>query len=71
MPYVLFHDHFPEIAEREIRVVTALASSQFKVPPGEYALEEMYCNETGCDCRRVFFLVVATRTGSARSVSVR
>jgi hypothetical protein len=59
MPYVAFHDYFPEIAERETRTVTLLPSSPFKLPRGEYAFLEMYCDEPACDCRRVFFCVVS------------
>ena len=68
MPYVLFHDYFAEIAERETRTVTVLASSPSKPPPGEYALLEMYCDESGCDCRRVFFYVVSSRSNSLEAV---
>jgi len=68
MPYVSFHDSFPEIARRETRVVTLLASSSFDLPPGEYALVEMYCNEPVCDCRRVFFYVVFARDSSPDAV---
>ncbi len=68
MPYVGFHDHFPEIARRETRTVTLLASSPFKLPAGEYALLEMYCDEPECDCRRVFFYVVSSRSKSAEAV---
>ncbi|MBE0536526.1 MAG: hypothetical protein IH624_12745, partial [Phycisphaerae bacterium] len=28
------------------------------LPAGEYALCEMFCDERGCDCRRVFLCVV-------------
>ena len=48
MPFVRFHDYFPEIAERETRTVTILEpASLFHHPPGQYGLVEMFCNERG------------------------
>lgn len=60
MPYVLFHDHLPVIAERETRTVVIMPNSNCGLPPGEYAFLEMFCDEPGCDCRRVFFYVVSS-----------
>lgn len=62
MPFELFHTRFPEIAEKETRVVTVLESNKHSasLPPGQYAFLEMFCNEPGCDCRRVFFIVTAS-----------
>lgn len=60
MPYVCFHEHFPEIAERETRTITILGQSSSGIPPGQYSLVEMYCNERKCDCRRVFFCVISS-----------
>lgn len=60
MPYVLFHGHFPEVAERETRTIIILEDSFLGLPRGQYSLLEMYCDEPGCDCRRVFFYVVSS-----------
>ncbi len=60
MPYALFHDHFPKTAERETRTITVLPKSDVGLPPGDYSLLEMYCDEKGCDCRRVFFYVISS-----------
>jgi hypothetical protein len=60
MPYVPFHDHFPETAKRETRTITLLPSSKLGMPAGEYAFLEMFCDEPRCDCRRVFFCVVSS-----------
>ena len=60
MPYVSFHEHLPEIAERETRTITILEQSSSGLPPGQYSLVEMYCDERGCDCRRVFFYVISS-----------
>ena len=53
MPYTVFHEKFPEIAKEETRSLIAIADP--KLPEGNYALVEAYCDEVGCDCRRVFF----------------
>ncbi len=68
MPYQLFHDLFPETAERETRTMTVLEHSSVGLPPGEYALLEMFCNERGCDCRRVFFYVVSSLRDDVEAV---
>ena len=60
MPYSLFHSLFPDIAERETRTVTLLDHSSFNLPPAHYSFLEMFCDEPGCDCRRVFFSVVSS-----------
>ena len=61
MPYQPFHDLFPEMAEEETRTITVFdESSETALPPGQYAFCEMFCNERGCDCRRVFFYVVSS-----------
>ena len=56
MPFGPFHEYFPDVAERETRAVTLLKDAD--LPAGTYALVELYCNEAGCDCRRVFLCVV-------------
>jgi hypothetical protein len=40
----------------------------FSLPPAEYALLEMYCDEPQCDCRRVFFYVLSSRSKSSEAV---
>ena len=60
MPYSLFHSRFPKVAERETRTVTVLDSADFNLPPARYSFLEMFCDEPGCDCRRVFFSVVSS-----------
>jgi hypothetical protein len=60
MPYSLFYNHFSEIAESETRTVTVPERSEFNLPPAHYSFLEMFCDEPGCDCRRVFFSVVSS-----------
>ena len=38
------------------------------LPPDEYGFIEAYCNEPGCDCRRVFFHVFAVRQNTMMAV---
>ena len=60
MPYQAFHDRFREVAERETR--SLIAVNHPTLPKGEYLLMELYCNEAGCDCRRVFLNVLRGET---------
>src|SRR5713226_9502095 len=64
MPYSPFHSAFPEIAENETRTVT-LQKPWLGLAPDAYTFLEMYCDESGCDCRRVFFHVVSAREKNA------
>ena len=59
MPFRMFHEICPEISFRETRTITLLDNSGGDLPPDNYAFLEMYCSEAGCDCRRVYFQVVA------------
>jgi len=59
----------PELAERETRTVTVLLDNPSgQLPPAEYSFLEMFCNEPGCDCRRVFFTVISSRTEQLEAV---
>jgi hypothetical protein len=60
MPYVDFHKHFPKIAEQETRIVTIFDDAAFGLPAGHYTFFELFCDEPGCDCRRVFFAVASS-----------
>lgn len=68
MPYSPFHNRFPEIAERETRAVTLLDRSAFNLPPAQYSFHEMFCDESGCDCRRVFFSVMSSQKNDILAV---
>lgn len=57
MPFVPLRNYLPEIAGRETRALTVLVQADGHLPPGKYVFSEMFCDETGCDCRRVFFCV--------------
>lgn len=66
MPFVPFHDTFPDLAERETRTLTILDDAE--LPAGDYALIELYCDEPGCDCRRVFFWVLSSQTSEVVAI---
>jgi hypothetical protein len=66
MAYEPFHERFLEIAEKETRTLIVLDDPE--LPKGEYGLTEAYCNEPGCDCRRVFFNVVNWQTREVLAV---
>ena len=51
-----FISRFPGLGEQETRVATVLEDDE--LPEGEYAFLESYCDEPGCDCRRVVVRVV-------------
>jgi hypothetical protein len=55
----LFYHRFPEIAEQETRTLNVLGNgARLPLPENEYGFTESYCNEKGCDCRRVMIRVV-------------
>jgi hypothetical protein len=56
MPFVPFYQFDPDRAHRETRSVI-LADPDPVLPAGQYSMIEMYCDEPGCDCRRVLFMV--------------
>lgn len=66
MPYESFYSRFPEIAARETRTITVMKHAG--IPTGNYGLIEMYCNEPGCDCRRVFFDVYDSERGTSMAI---
>ncbi len=61
MPFVPLHEVFPDLAEQETRTFTILEDGE--LPAANYALVELFCDEPGCDCRRVIFSVMSSQTG--------
>ncbi len=57
MPYAMFYDRFPDIAEKETR--NLIVFNDPDLPPDTYTLTELYCDEPGCDCRRVMFNILS------------
>ncbi len=66
MSYESFYERFPEIAVKETRTITVM--NHAGIPTGNYGLIEMYCNEPGCDCRRVFFDVYEWERGTSMAI---
>ena len=60
MPYALSYSRCPELAERETRTVTVVDHRRYNLPAAQYAFLEMFCDEPGCDCRRVLFSVLSS-----------
>jgi hypothetical protein len=60
MPFAPFSDFYLDLAKREIRTATVCEGDDV-LPADTYAFFEMYCDEPGCDCRRVFFTVISER----------
>jgi len=56
VPFAHFYELFPEVAREETRGIVLLQDVD-GLPAGTYTLTEMFCDEAGCDCRRVVFQV--------------
>ncbi len=74
MPYEFFHKRFPELAEKEIRRMILCPGTNVgtddDLPAGDYHLVEMFCNDPGCDCRRVMFYVITPDTPPSEPLAV-
>jgi hypothetical protein len=70
MAYAPFDEQCPDVAERETRniVLTPATTTESLLPAGAYQFVEMYCDEPGCDCRRVMFSVLSSVTGKVEAV---
>ena len=55
MAFAPFVELFPAIAAAETRSITLLRAGT--VPAGTYGFLEAFCDDEGCDCRRVFLNV--------------
>jgi hypothetical protein len=55
-----FVTRFPELGARETRAL--LVSGRKELPDGNYGFLELYCDEAGCDCRRVMIDVLREDT---------
>ncbi|WP_300464453.1 hypothetical protein [Desulfobacula sp.] len=56
MSFKRFIEFFPEIAEKETRRI--ILRNDPKIPDGEYAFVDSFCEDKDCDCRRVYFDVL-------------
>ena len=65
MSFAMFHDLVPDVADQETRTITVMKGNEYNLPPDDYALIEMYCNDRNCDCRKVFLVVISRKLGDA------
>ncbi|MGV8120124.1 MAG: hypothetical protein AB2L14_10235 [Candidatus Xenobiia bacterium LiM19] len=68
MPYAPFFQYFPDIARMETRAISVPEGSPSGLPADDYGFVELYCDEPGCDCRRVFFNVMSNSAGKDLAV---
>ncbi len=61
MPFAPFHEYVPEIGIAETRSIRVPPQTGSPLPADEYGFLELYCNEPGCDCRRVMFRVLSEK----------
>lgn len=59
MAFQAFHEIFREISEKETRSINVFDSPG--LPDDSYGLIELYCNDPGCECRRVFFNIISMK----------
>jgi len=48
---------YPDLAKEETRVVTILSDDE-EIQKWEYHIQEMYCTDKKCDCRKVNFNII-------------
>jgi hypothetical protein len=56
-----FDTLFMDLAGKEVRVIHSRNSPD--LPPGTFLFRELYCSQTGCDCRRVMLHVFWVEQG--------
>jgi hypothetical protein len=61
MPFALLYHLLPACAEQETRSIIVPPGTAGPLPPDTYAFCEMFCDEPGCDCRRVLLMVMSER----------
>ena len=62
MPMAPFYSKFRDLAFEETR--TVFLRNHESLLDGTYGFLEFYCNEIGCDCRRVLVQVIRPDTGT-------
>jgi len=67
MPYQPFHEIFKELAWKETRSIS-ISEEYAALPPDDYGLIELYCNDENCDCQRVMFDVLSKKRGKSVAV---
>ncbi len=65
MPFISFLKFYNDLGLKEMRSF-AVPSGAFGVPIGEYDLLENYCDERGCDCRKVMVNIISVENDSVK-----
>jgi len=65
MPFRPLIHFYPDLALEEMRSFI-LTDGDFGVPAGNYDLFENYCDEKGCDCRKVMINIITTAGGQPK-----
>jgi len=60
--------YFPDFAKKETQTLFVPPAAIARLPAGNYGFIELYCDEPGCDCRRVFLNVVSERRRKIEAV---
>ena len=68
VPYTPFHLRFPELARVETRFLIVPHGEPGSLPADAYGFIEHFCDEPGCDCRRVLFLVRSQKRARTEAV---
>ncbi|MBI4674978.1 MAG: hypothetical protein HY741_25335 [Chloroflexi bacterium] len=63
-----FFVHFPDLAYKETRIVTARGRAD--LPDGEYGFLELFRDKPDCDCRRVMINVVSRDAGPSQLATI-
>ncbi len=61
MAVTAFFTRFKDLAFREMRACTVPPGKE--IPAGGYGFLEFYCDDAGCDCRRVMIKVLGQGSG--------
>lgn len=57
--FIPFYAYFPELADKETKVVQILKIGINTPPIGAYAIVESFCDDRKCDCRKAMLNVIA------------
>lgn len=63
MPFVPFASYFQELAQNETRSILQLEAGAQKCA---HHFVELFCDEVGCDCRRVIVQVISDEPGATQ-----
>jgi hypothetical protein len=56
--FIPLHEYFPDLVDKETKIITVLGADKNTPNPGEYAVIESYCGDKNCDCRKAMLAIV-------------